>query len=171
MSIIRQPHRRNYTVLPNGSLRDDRVSFRATGLLSYLLSLPDGAPVDSTSLSQRKREGRDAIRAAYVELVDAGYVVRTKEQKPDGTWVTYTDVYDQPKTDSQASVAGKPTPGFPTPGSQALIDEVTDTNNKGEGRFVPGSGWVKDLGTEGDDEPEVVPMPASVRESLPWAGM
>jgi hypothetical protein len=132
MGIVRQPHRRHFTVLPNAALRDERLSFRATGLLAYLLSLPEGADVDSTALSKRKREGRNAIRTAYNELVEAGYVVRTKEQKADGKWVTYTDVFDEPQADSRPDEAGKPTPGKPTSVSGALIHEVTDENNKGE---------------------------------------
>jgi hypothetical protein len=149
MSIIRQPHRRNYTVLPNAALRDERLSFRATGLLTYLLSLPDGAPIDSVALSQRKSEGRNAIRAAYRELIDAGYVVRSKEQKDDGKWVTYTDVYDTPPTPGKPtpgnlpSVAGKPTPGKPTSVDGALIDQVTDANNKGGSGFSDAP-WIKD---------------------------
>jgi hypothetical protein len=161
MSIIRQPHRRNYTVLPNEALRDDRLSFRATGLLAYLLSLPEGGTVDSTSLSRRKREGRNAIRTAYTELVEAGYVVRTKEQKADGKWVTYTDVFDEPQVDSRPGQAGKPTPGKPTSVSGALRDQVPDANNKGGAGFsdVPwstddkGYTWIG-----GDDGEEQAPV-------------
>lgn len=103
--LHKHPKTRNFTQLENAMLRDERLSFRATGLLAYLLSLPQGSAIDSTTLSGRKREGRDAIRSAYRELEGCGYVERERTQDPGGTWRTLTHVYEEPpKTGNQASV-------------------------------------------------------------------
>jgi len=109
-SILRHRRRANFTVLPNEALRDPTLSFRATGLLAYLLSLPDGSAVDSLALSRRKKEGRDAIRTAFAELENACYVRRSKERNESNQWQTITEISDQPM--------GLP-PDLPTPDNQA----------------------------------------------------
>lgn len=102
-SILRHRHERNYTVLPNTSIRDERLSLRATGLLAYLVSLPTGSPVGSLELSKRKKEGRDAIQTAFRELANAGYVRRWKEQQAEtGQWASVIEVSDSPEPDTQA---------------------------------------------------------------------
>ena len=41
MAIFRIEKTKNYTVMSNYHLKDKRLSFKAKGLLSYMLSLPD----------------------------------------------------------------------------------------------------------------------------------
>lgn len=127
------PKTRNFTQLENAALRDMTLSFRATGLLAYLMSLPDGAPIDSTTLTQRKQEGRDAIRTAYRELESAGYVRREKVQGTDGLWSTVTYVSEQPGPGNPASVDQSSV-------SQALSLSESKTNDQEEDRFGCGCG-------------------------------
>ena len=74
------------------AIQDPRLSFKATGILTFLLSLPDKWRTDAERLSKAKnsggkaREGRDAIQAGLRELEDAGYLVRRKYQDERGTW-------------------------------------------------------------------------------------
>lgn len=124
--ILRKKLKRDFTVVSNAAIRDDRLSFRAVGLLTYLCSLPDGAAIDSLSLSKRKKEGRDAIRTAFTELVDAAYVVRRKEQDPNGQWRTVVEVTDTPESGFQAS--GDRELETRRSAGQALKTQETDTN-------------------------------------------
>ena len=41
MGVIRVEHNANYTTMANYHLRDRRLSLRAMGLMSKMLSLPD----------------------------------------------------------------------------------------------------------------------------------
>ena len=41
MGVIRVEHNENYTTMANFHLRDPRLSLRAIGLMSKMLSLPD----------------------------------------------------------------------------------------------------------------------------------
>jgi hypothetical protein len=60
---------RNYTRIENSSLEDRNLSFRAKGILAYLLSKKDDWTVVVQDLMNRSpKEGRDAIRAAMEEL-------------------------------------------------------------------------------------------------------
>lgn len=127
--IVRVAKEGNFTQIENATLRDERLSFRATGLLAYLLSLPDGSSVDSRALVARKTEGRDAIQTAYRELVDLGYVHRRRRRVADtGEFTTTTYVLEVPDEkwvppgpDSQepgnpVTAAGGLEPGFQAPG-------------------------------------------------------
>jgi len=121
-SILRHRRRANFTILPNEALRDDCLSFRATGLLAYLLSLPDGAAIDSLSLSRRKKEGRDAIRTAFAELENAGYVRRSKERNALSQWQMITEISDEPMA--------SPSSDNQAPGTRASEDQALRAKNR-----------------------------------------
>lgn len=88
--IIHGPRpERDFTILPNAVLRDDLLSYRARGLLAYLLSMPADWSVSSGRLAIESGEGRDAIRRALRELIDVGYLNLTKQQDPMGRWVSH----------------------------------------------------------------------------------
>lgn len=95
--IVRSPRpETNWTVIQNNVLRDRRLSFKARGLLIYLLSMPDNWAVSADRIAQTGPDKRDAIRAALKELETAGYVARERHADRRGRWTTRTYVYDQP---------------------------------------------------------------------------
>lgn len=95
--IRRGPRPDRYVIIGNEIARDDRLSFRARGLLTYLLSMPEGWRTNSNQLAaQTPREGRDAIRTALRELETAGYLTRCRLQDAAGRWHTETIVTDRP---------------------------------------------------------------------------
>jgi hypothetical protein len=120
--IVRVPHKRDYTVLKNRALRDKRISFRATGILAFLLSLPDGSEVTGEMLWRVKAEGRDACYKAMKELEDAGYLVRQVETLGDKKLRTTVTVYEVPK--GEHSVPENPQ----TLGSGFSVTELTSGN-------------------------------------------
>lgn len=109
--IIRVPHRRRFTIIADAALRDARLSFRATGVLAYMLSLPDGSELSARRLSDVKPEGRDAILKALDELQMAGYLARDRYQMADGRWSTAVTIRELPSPENPDSVvAGNPPP-------------------------------------------------------------
>jgi hypothetical protein len=80
MSIVRIERYSRFTNVPNEAIEDDRLSFRARGILVYLLSKPDTWDARSEQLIDAGREGREAIRAAMRELKEFGYMEHIKEQ-------------------------------------------------------------------------------------------
>lgn len=95
--IIHGPrHREGFTVIPNRILRDDLLSYRARGLLAYLLSQPNDWQISSRRLAIQSGEGRDAVRTALRELMDVGYLELLKLQDHAGKWVTEYVVTDTP---------------------------------------------------------------------------
>lgn len=95
--IIRVKHQRNYTVARNQTVRDPRISFRATGLLVYLLSLTDDARINFRILATVKKEGEKAVLAAMKELQTAGYLTRNRIVGERGRWMTEITVREIPE--------------------------------------------------------------------------
>lgn len=98
--IIRGPRPQgHFTILRNVVLRDERLSFRARGILACVLSRPDDWRTTSETLAKQSggREGRDAIRSALKELEMAGYLRRYKvNDKVTGQITTVTYIFDEP---------------------------------------------------------------------------
>ena len=95
--IIRSPRRRdNFTIVSNTIVRDHRLSWKARGLLIYLLSQPDHWRASSAHLASISPEGIHAVRTGLKELEAAGYLRRARHQRPNGTWQTDNIIYDQP---------------------------------------------------------------------------
>lgn len=95
--MIRRAERKtNYTIMGNAGINDERLSFKATGLLAYLLSKPDNWNINELQLADVKQDKRDGVRAALKELEDAGYILRTKRRSEDGKFLYASTVYDEP---------------------------------------------------------------------------
>jgi len=126
-AILRHRHPNRFTVLPNDAIRNPALSFRAVGVLAHLLSLPDGAKVDSATLAGAHREGRDAVRAAYKELEAHGYYRRHILRLPDGTLRTEVVVSSTPIGPADGDGAGRTGDGLsgpgPEPGNPAPVDQ------------------------------------------------
>ena len=88
MAVFRVERNNNYTVMSNYHLRDKSLSLKAKGLLSQILSLPENWDYTLTGLAKINAEGKDAIRAAIVELERAGYVHRHQTTDKNGKFST-----------------------------------------------------------------------------------
>jgi hypothetical protein len=64
-----------WTSVPNSMIQDKDLSWKAKGLLCYLLSLPDDWVIHKTELCNHSKDGRDATISGFDELDDAGYVL------------------------------------------------------------------------------------------------
>lgn len=125
MSIRRGPRPDRYVVIPNEVARHAQLSFRARGLLAYLLSMPEDWRTNSNQLAQQSpKEGRDAIRSALVELEHAGFLKRRRIQDAAGRWKTETIVTDSPvdETGENWSSYPLPEPDEPAPVNPALLE-------------------------------------------------
>lgn len=74
MVIFRVQKKENYVVLDKGFLNDSRLSWRAKGLLAYMLSLPNDWLFSISDLAIRSKCGRDTTANIIRELTNAGYI-------------------------------------------------------------------------------------------------
>lgn len=130
MRIRRSKPVDNFTIIPNTTLRDERLSYCARGILVELLSRPSGWEASADALSERARrhrgdtvgEGRRALRAAFKELEAAGYMLRQREQDERGRFVTVLEVFDTPQdrgTADRHTVRGTSADGTSVRGTSA----------------------------------------------------
>ena len=84
MAIFHVIKNDGYTVMSNFHLRDKRLSLKAKGLLSQMLSLPENWDYSLKGLTVINRESIDAIRTAVVELENAGYITRYQGRDDKG---------------------------------------------------------------------------------------
>ncbi len=83
MSILRKTTRRGYTHISNELLEDSRLSYRARGIASFLLSKPDDWEIKIEYLMRVGVEGEKAIRTALHELAQYGYLMRARVREGD----------------------------------------------------------------------------------------
>ena len=74
MAVIRVIKNKDYTVMSNAHLRDKRLSLKAVGLLSVVLSLPDGWNYTINGLVGAVKDGKDSVESAIKELKKHGYL-------------------------------------------------------------------------------------------------
>jgi hypothetical protein len=99
--------RRHFTIVDNATLQDARLSYRARGVLAYLLSLPDGWVTDHRKLASFAVEGERAVLAALKELETHGYLIRRRFQDPTtGRWRTDTELVEVPDVSPQVAPSG-----------------------------------------------------------------
>jgi len=99
MSIYRAPRpEANWTQIRNEIIHDQRLTFKATAVLIFVLSKPDNWRTSTKHLATVKKEGIDAIRTAMTELESAGYIKRRRYQDEGGKWQYDTLVFDTPQT-------------------------------------------------------------------------
>ena len=91
MAVFRVERTSDYTVMSNYHLRDKRLSLKAKGLLSQMLSLPEDWDYTLTGLCYINRESKDAIRTAIRELEEAGYIRRRQTIDSGGKFAGRTD--------------------------------------------------------------------------------
>jgi hypothetical protein len=145
--IVRTPRlERDFTVLPNRALRDPYLSYRARGVLAYVLSMPDNWRTSADTLARQGLEGRDAIRAAINELIRAGYARRVKAQDERGRYTTELHFYDTPKA---VHILGK----LRGKREEPTTENQSSENQSSKEELIPSTD--KDLQSELGSEPKL----------------
>ena len=80
MSVFKTEKNKNYTVMSNYHLRDKNLSYKAKGLLSFMLSLPEDWDYSINGLVSISKEEVKGIRNILQELKRYGYLVIEKNK-------------------------------------------------------------------------------------------
>jgi DnaD/phage-associated family protein len=130
MGVIRVQKNSNYVVMSKVGLHDDRLSWKAKGLLAYMLSMPDNWTFYNEELMKHSPDGSSTFKAAMKELREYGYVVRRKKQDEKGRFVGWeTIVYEHPvENEDNRQVENRPSKNRPSVNRQSENDPLL--NNK-----------------------------------------
>lgn len=97
MAVIRINKTGDYTVMSNTHFKEKELSLKAKGLLSLMLSLPDGWDYSINGLVTLSKDGRDSVMTALQELEQFRYLKRTRTNDGKGQFAGYDyDIYEKP---------------------------------------------------------------------------
>lgn len=127
MSTFRVNKTVNYTIMSNYHLQDKKLSLKAKGLLSYMLSLPDDWDYSLKGLTTGCRDGIDSVRSTVRELEANGYLRRSKVRDARGRIVDYNyEVFELPQKEPAEDV---PVPASDSPSSENPISGFPTLEN------------------------------------------
>lgn len=102
-SFLRKPlgFEGKYTQIPNSWARDERLGYRARGILLLLMSHQDGWKISLEHLANDGPDGITAVRTAIHQLQEFGYLKRNqirndKNQIEGSEWIL-NDPFEQPE--------------------------------------------------------------------------
>lgn len=122
--VFRINKTKNYTVMSNYHLQDKNLSYRAKGLLSCMLSLPDDWNYSVRGLASISKEGIKAINSMLKELEENYYLKRERKQENNGRFYYEYIIYETPYT--QKGITDK---GATLDGTQ-INTNIINNNNK-----------------------------------------
>ena len=125
MAIRRAKRDSNFTMISNVGLKDNRLSFKAKGLLSYMLSLPDDWIFYESEIVNHATDGKQSVRTGMKELEKFGYLVKEQKRNSKGKfakidWV----VSDEPINGDTTTL--QPSTAFPSTDNPSTDKRATD---------------------------------------------
>lgn len=148
----------NFVTLPNALVQDKTLSFRATGILVMMLSMPQDWLTHQKWIESQRSEGREAVRASVRELEAAGYLTRNLASKDNRLlgyewhWHAVPVAVGQRTSLSRVSDDGKPSADFPPSGKPARTKYPSEKVPNGQETETK-----EPKGTPPDGECEVFP--------------
>lgn len=128
-----------FAQVANAALRDQRLSFRARGILAMVLSYSGEWDASRDWLETMSGpDGREAIQSALNELNDLGYREVIRTQLPNGTWRTDVNWLHTPGTDVTEGRVSRP-PVEPVAGEAVLLPEHHQQNTENSQATPPSS--------------------------------
>ena len=96
--VRKRPH--NFVMMDKTFLEDDRLSYKAKGILAYLLSKPDNWKVIVGNLVNHSTDGKSSVYAGLKELKECGYYEKKPIRNGEGTRITRWEstVYEIPNS-------------------------------------------------------------------------
>jgi len=126
-TIFRAKKDKNFSVVSNTYLDDRRLSLKAKGLLTCLLSKPDNWKIYVSYLQKQSPDGRDSIYSGLRELERFGYIkknmVRDEKGIIRGAGYIVIENPDSPEAPQEPeSQPENPHPGFQDTGNPKLLN-------------------------------------------------
>ncbi|POH18617.1 DnaD domain protein [Fructilactobacillus sanfranciscensis] len=127
MAKIKKQYEKRYTVTDNQLIEDNRLSWKARGIFTYLWAQSDDWEFYEVEVTKHAPDGRDSLRTGLKELEKFGYLKRTIK-RDKGRFNKYDWILsDTPMLDFPNSE--KPNSGNPT----LTSTKKTSTNNNNGG--------------------------------------
>lgn len=121
-----------FVMIDKRPLENKKISWKAKGVLAYLLSRPDNWEVQLGDLLKRSPDGSYAVRHAIKELVVAGHMKKRIDRDERQKFIRFVwEVYEVPFGENR-DMGGEPFRGFPQVGNPQVGNRAlnnTESNN------------------------------------------
>ena len=124
MAVYRVEKTHDYTVMANHHLRDERLSLKAKGLLSMLLSLPDDWEISIRGLASIVTDGVGAVQTGINELIEAGYIVRRRQHAESGAFAGFEYIIHEVPPCTENPYTVNPYTGKPAQSSKDKLSTI-----------------------------------------------
>ena len=123
MPSLRKVKHSNFTVIDNCVFKDYRLSAKAKGILTQMLSLPDGWNYSISGLTTLFSDGESSIRSGLDELKAFGYLninrlIDSKGKVVDWEYI----IFEDPSMNSENPVVENPHVDNPVVGNQGQLN-------------------------------------------------
>ncbi|MEK4925356.1 DnaD domain-containing protein [Bacillus cereus group sp. MYBK249-1] len=135
MATFRVNKDKNYTTINNTGLKDTRLSWKAKGILAYILTLPDDWIFYMEEVTKHSKDGIASLKAGMKELKECGYVKRFPIKGENGKiskWETI--IYEVPQVEKplveNQLVEKPPVENLPVENQPLLSTKELSTNKQ-----------------------------------------
>ena len=91
-----------YVMIDRRPVDNPNLSFKAKGILTYLLSRPDGWEVNQVDLAKRSTDGLASVKAGVKELQKAGHLRHQAVRNSTGQIISHIwEVYEVPQVENR----------------------------------------------------------------------
>ena len=124
--FIKQHRKDNFTILDNTCIRDCNLSWKAKGVHTYLMSLPDDWKIHITEIVNHSCDGKAALYSAIQMLEQYGYIKKIRNRRKDGCFEnTVYQVFEVPEK-SEKDIEVHPHSDFPDMENRNVENPVLD---------------------------------------------
>jgi len=113
ISVFKIEKTKGYTIMSNYHLQDRNLTYKAKGLLSFMLSLPDDWDYSLKGLCAISKESRDGIRSILKELQEHHYLEIEKTRGDKGYFEYNYLIYEIPHYINKEMIKNTPDTGNP----------------------------------------------------------
>lgn len=113
ISVFKIEKTKGYTIMSNYHLQDRNLTYKAKGLLSFMLSLPDDWDYSLKGLCAISKESRDGIRSILKELQEHHYLEIEKTRGDKGYFEYNYLIYEIPHYINKEMIKNTPNTGNP----------------------------------------------------------
>ena len=141
-----------YVMIDKNVFEDTSLSFKAKGILGYLLSRPNDWTLIIADIQKRSTDGKDSVKNGIDELIERGYIVKTEQPRQAGKFATCDYVVYEKPMNTGVNRCGKTVAAKPSRlnrhGKSATTNNNKLNNEYKESEKAPAQNSEIDLSTE-----------------------
>lgn len=96
-----------FVMIDKRVFENEKLSYKAKGILGYLLSRPNDWVVMAVDIKNRSTDGKDSVASGIQELIEHGYIVKTEQPRQAGKFATCDYVVYECPINTESNRSGK----------------------------------------------------------------